>query len=48
MRFQLSGFLALSSQAVLAELCERTSNVVSTDFLRNHLAQQLTIELNEI
>ena len=48
MRFQFSGFLALSSQAVLAEFCQRTSNVWTTKNLRDHLAQKLAISPNEI
>ena len=48
MRFQFSGFLALSSQAVLAEFCQRTSNVWTTQNLRDHLAQKFAISPFEI
>ena len=43
MRVQFSCFLALSAQAVLAEFCERTSNVWNTTNLRVHLAKKLSI-----
>ena len=48
MRIQFSGFLALSSQAVLAELSQRTSNVWTTQNLRDHLAQKFEIAPTEI
>ena len=48
MRVQFSGFLALSAQALLAEFCERTSNVWNTANLRAHLAQKLSVNPNKI
>ena len=48
MRIQFTNFLALSSSAVLAERCPRTSNIWSIQNLRLHLAQKLSIAVNDI
>ena len=48
MRIKFSGFLALSSQAILAEFCERTTNVWNTQNLLAHLAQKLSINPENI